>query len=155
MSRTQAAHARDEGHAESAGVVALSLRRVAALLADTVLFFLLAAGLILVADVDLLNGWGPLLVAVIFWLAVSLPQSALGATPGKALFGLRVQWTEGGGLPLRLSLIRNSWMLVGALPAIGEALEIMLGIVLLLSMVRGVGGRGLHDRLSEAEVRRR
>lgn len=53
-----------------------------------------------------------------------------------------------------LTLLRNAWVLAGLLPVIGEAVELLLALIIVASMFVGDRSRGLHDHIADAQVLR-
>ncbi|GJM37754.1 MAG: hypothetical protein DHS20C19_11210 [Acidimicrobiales bacterium] len=73
-----------------------------------------------------------------------LPALLWGATPGKALLGLRIRLTSGApGALMALGRAAVLYLPVIFLGAVGS----VVAIGLLVSIVIAADGRGLHDRL--------
>lgn len=73
------------------------------------------------------------------------PQLAWGATPGKAVLGLRIRMTNRSSPPWLMALGRAVVLYLPIL-FLGAA-GVVVGAVLLVSVVVAADGRGLHDRL--------
>lgn len=71
-----------------------------------------------------------------------------GATLGKLAFGLRVVGPGGGRPSLRQALIRESCMIVGAIPFIGPLLAFAAWIWIGVSIRSNPLGQGKHDLLA-------
>lgn len=86
---------------------------------------------------------------IIFLLLVAAyeiaPAMAWGATPGKAVFGLRIRLTNTSG-PAWLMAFGRAVVLYFPLFFLG-AYGLVVTVVLLVSVVIAADGRGLHDRL--------
>ncbi|MEZ5245954.1 MAG: RDD family protein [Acidimicrobiales bacterium] len=83
-----------------------------------------------------------LLLVVVYEI---VPAVAWGATPGKALLGLRVRRTSAAGPPWLMALGRAA---VLYLPVVFfGAFGFVVPLVLLISVAIAADGRGLHDRL--------
>jgi uncharacterized RDD family membrane protein YckC len=74
-----------------------------------------------------------------------VPVVLYGATPGKALLGLRVRSVT-RGMPVALAAIGRAAILYVPLLFLGPA-GVLVPIVLLASVALAADGRGLHDRL--------
>ena len=74
-----------------------------------------------------------------------LPAVTWGATPGKALLGLRVRLTSSAGPAWLMALGRAAVLYLPVIFFGGFGLVVPL--VLLVSVVIAADGRGLHDRL--------
>ena len=73
------------------------------------------------------------------------PALAWGATPGKAVLGLRIRMTDRSSPPWVMAVGRS---VVLYLPVIFlGAAGLAVSAVLLISVVLAADGRGLHDRL--------
>ena len=73
------------------------------------------------------------------------PAVAWGATPGKAMFGLRIRLTNRTAPPWLMAFGRAVVLYVPVV-FLG-ALGLLVSAVLLVSVVVAADGRGLHDRL--------
>jgi len=129
-------------------------RRIVALILDTLLFVLVLAVVAGISGIDFLTGWGLIATTILYWLALSLPQATWRKTPGKAVLGLVVQSRTGQTLTPGLALLRNAWVLAGLLPVIGDGVEVLLALTIVVSMFVGNSSQGLHDRLADAQVLR-
>lgn len=91
-------------------------------------------------------------LAVITGLVVAavevVPTALRGATPGKAMLGLRTFDVDTGRPPgfvrsIMRGLLLHAWV---AVPVVGYGIPLVIALTVL------VGGRGLHDRLSGTVV---
>ncbi|WP_442873691.1 RDD family protein [Corynebacterium sp. SCR221107] len=120
-------------------------------IATTIDYFLLAG----VFAVGALFG-GPsfhgrdlVVVTAAIYAAIAIMQALWGKTPGKLLCGLSVVSRNGGVPSWWASFTRNAWILFGAVPVIGEVVEVLVVSVLLVTMHRDSSHRGLHDVFTE------
>ncbi len=134
--------------------------RVAARLADVVIFTWLVVFVVVEIDQRLLGG-DPLgrrqarlvfdsarpIVLLLLLVAVYEVGAAVawGATPGKAVLGLRVRRTSGAG-PAWLMAAGRAVVLYVPVIFLG-GLGLVVPAILLVSIVLAADGRGLHDRL--------
>jgi uncharacterized RDD family membrane protein YckC len=82
-----------------------------------------------------------------------LSDTVAGATPGKAVLGLRVIDAEGGGRPsLRQALIREAFMVVGAVPFAGPLLALAAWVWIGVTIRSNPLRRGKHDLLAGTRV---
>lgn len=130
------------------------VRRISALILDTVILAIPLGVLTVVCGMNFLYDWGLVVSTVVFWLTLSLMQATWQKTPGKAALGLVVQADTGRKLVPGLTLLRNAWVLAGLLPVIGEAVELLLALIIVASMFVGDRSRGLHDHIADAQVLR-
>lgn len=114
---------------EGPGSIARPGRRMGAIAVDWGLCMLIAYGLFARGDQQAMGNWA---LGILFVMAV-LTVGTIGATPGKALFRLRVIAEDGGRLGIVRVLIRSVLLCV-AIPA----------------LIWDRDGRGLHDRLARA-----
>lgn len=114
---------------EGPGSIARPGRRMGAIAVDWGLCMLIAYGLFARGDQQAMGNWA---LGILFVVAV-LTVGTIGATPGKALFRLRVIAEDGGRLGIVRVLIRSVLLCV-AIPA----------------LIWDRDGRGLHDRLARA-----
>ncbi|MGK5629892.1 RDD family protein [Streptomyces sp. URMC 123] len=115
--------------AQGPGAIAPPGRRIGALFVDWALCVLIAYGLFARGDFPAASNWA---LGVFLVLSV-LTVGAVGCTPGKRIFKLRVISLDGGRLPLPRVLLR-SVLLVLVVPAV----------------IWDRDGRGMHDRLARA-----
>ncbi|MCA9490606.1 MAG: RDD family protein [Myxococcales bacterium] len=117
--------------------------RAAARLVDAVLLTGIAFGLgsVIGFGVDWL---GLQLLLVLVWFVAS--DALLGRTPGKAVFGLRVEGAEGGLPSWREAVIREAFVALGAIPFVGPLLALAAWLAIVVTVRRSPDGRGLHDR---------
>ncbi len=85
------------------------------------------------------------LVLVLAFVYEVVPTAAWGATPGKAMFGLRLRLVT-RAVPAWLVALARAVLLYVPLLFLGVYSAIMM-IVLLVSVASPANGRGLHDRL--------
>lgn len=134
--------------------------RVGARLVDIVAFSWFVAFVLVEIDQRILGGdpWGRrpgrlefdsarpvILVLVLAFLYEVVPTAVFGATPGKALFGLRVRLTS-RVLPGPLVAFARGALLYLPLFFLGPYSGIVV-VVLFVSVWIPANGRGLHDRL--------
>ena len=134
--------------------------RIGARIVDSVLFTWLVIFVLVELDQRLLGG-DPLgreqarlvfdsarsvILLLLLVLAYEVvPLAVFGATPGKAVMGLRVRLTT-SALPVGLVAVARAAVLYLP-PLFLGALGGVVGLVLLASVVVMADGRGLHDRL--------
>lgn len=126
---------------------------VATSLRDRTIARLLDTGLVAVVAVaaGLPSGFGlPWLVAtmVAVYAYFVLPLVAFGTTPGKRALGLVVVGRRGQRPTLREAAVRESFVLLGAIPFAGPLLAVAAWIAISRSIRADAAGRGLHDRLA-------
>ncbi len=123
--------------------------RVAARVVDVVFVSLLAGGL------------GHLIGFRFAWLIATagiviayftFADAFFGATLGKLAFGLRVISRDGGRPSLKQSLIREAFMLLGALPFIGPLLALASWIWIAVTIRSDPDHQGKHDALAGTRV---
>ena len=80
-----------------------------------------------------------------------IPVVVFGATPGKAMFGLRVRRRPDDPVPDWLAATTRAVVLYGP-PLVFAGPGLVVLLVLLVSLVVPGSGRGLHDRLAGTRV---
>jgi uncharacterized RDD family membrane protein YckC len=90
-----------------------------------------------------------LIHALIVYLYFAVADTRFGKTPGKAMLGLQVTSSDGVSNPaLKHSLIREAFVLVGAVPFAGPFLAIACWIGIAMTANKDELGRGFHDELA-------
>lgn len=150
MTTTTDAAGRAAGTGRRLGAAAIDAAAIAALVAAV----LLALG----ADAPAPVAPGTLVLAgaVAMFYRVLTEGTALAATPGKRLLGLRVRPPAGGRLDFAVAALRGfPWWLTGALAGLDPQLVPVGGLLsaaALVPIVFDAEGRGLHDRLAGTAV---
>ena len=95
----------------------------------------------------------------LLWAVLVLVEGVTGSSPGKHVTGLRVERLDGGRVGVLTAAHRRPWgwllplQFVGPLPnAIATAVALGTLLVMLVSIERSDGGRGMHDRLAGTVV---
>ncbi|WP_080796327.1 RDD family protein [Corynebacterium pacaense] len=80
-------------------------------------------------------------------------ESVMGATPAKKMFGYEVRdVTTGSRLSAGASFKRNWWKFLGAVPALGGLVTLIMAAVYGSSINPSNQMRGIHDKMANAEV---
>lgn len=118
---------------------------------------LLDTGIITALTAPLGEGSMRFAVAALFtYVYFAAAEAYLGGTLAKHLFGYQVRNAETGArLSIEESAKRNMWRLITSIPALGVVLGGPLYLIIGLSIAFSPDGRGLHDRLGDAEVVRK
>jgi uncharacterized RDD family membrane protein YckC len=119
-------------------------QRFVARLLDAVIVGLVGAGIGALMEFSIL--WLVLQAALVYAYFVVL-DTVLGTTVGKSALGLRVDGPAGGRPSLSQALVRESFVLLGAIPFAGPLLALVAWVAILLSIRKSPSGQGLHDRL--------
>lgn len=91
--------------------------------------------------------WLALGVLLTFGYLAGLP-AALGVTLGKRMMKLRIVGPTGGSPTVRQALVREAFMLVGAVPYVGPLLSVICWTWLAMSIRSNRAGQGPHDLLA-------
>ena len=140
--------------------------RIGARVVDVVVFSWLAMIVLVEVDQRLLGGdpWGrravgveidsarPVVLLALLVLAYEvLPVALAGATPGKALLGLRLRRRPDDPVPSAVAAFVRALVLY--LPVVVAApIGAVVVLALLVSVVLAADGRGVHDRLAGTTV---
>ena len=118
-------------------------RRIAARCIDYVV--LSAAGGGLGVAIGFGFGWLFLTAALVFAYFV-VGDAAAGTTIGKRAVGLRVESSSGGRPSVGRALVRESFVLFGAIPFVGPILALAAWVTLFVTIRSNPLGQGWHDR---------
>jgi uncharacterized RDD family membrane protein YckC len=94
-------------------------------------------------------GFDWLIIGAVVILAYFVLLDALaGATLGKRALGLRVIGPSGGRPSLRQALIREAFVIVGAIPFVGPLLALAAWVSIVVTIRSSPIRQGKHDRLA-------
>ena len=83
--------------------------------------------------------------AALIWLYFAVLDTAVGATLGKLVSGLRVVGADGRWPSLTQSLKREAFTAVGAIPFVGPLIAVGLWVWFVIVMRRSPARQGPHD----------
>lgn len=92
-------------------------------------------------------GWLALTAGIVFVYFVA-SDAVFRATIGKAIFGLRVHGANGERPSLKEACLRESFVVLGALPFVGPLLALIAWVTIMVSIRKHPVGQGWHDRLA-------
>lgn len=111
---------------------------------------------ILVSLLTLALGWGMGSYGIAWlvsgatgvYLYFVLFDALIGSTPGKMLLGMRVIGPNGGNPSIGQALLREAFVLVGAIPYLGGLLALVIWIWFAVRIKNSPTGQGPHDELA-------
>lgn len=143
------------GHSQAAG----PWRRLGAFFLDTIVVSIVIAVILLtVTTPETQSDLRETVVTVNFystialWLYMTLCQMTGFQTLGKRITGIRAVDMQGNLLGFIPAALRNFWILLALIPAIGGNLQMIVGVVIFVVVFAGDKTQGLNDKWSKTQV---